>query len=120
MIMVSKQPRKQRKAQYQAPLHKRQKFMRALLSKPLREKYGQRTFGVRAGDTVKIMRGEYAGTEGKVERVSLKKTTLAIDGATLFKANGEEVPRPMHPSNVMITKLNLEDEMRELMLSKGD
>jgi large subunit ribosomal protein L24 len=117
--MKSKQPRKQRKARYQAPLHKRQKFMRAHLSKSLREKYGRRTFGVRTGDTVKIMRGEYAGTEGKVERLHLKDCMLAIDGATLFKANGEEVPRPVYPSNVMITKLNLEDEMREQTLEQG-
>lgn len=116
--MVSKQPRKQRKAQYQASLHKRQKFMGAALSKSLREKYGRRAFKVRAGDTVKIMRGEYAGIEGKVERAYLKKGTLAIDGATLFKANGEEVPRPIPTSNVMITKLNLEDEMRERTLIK--
>jgi large subunit ribosomal protein L24 len=92
MIMISKQPRKQRKAQYQAPLHKRQ--------------------------TVKIMRGEYAGTEGKVERVDLKKGTLAIDGATLFRADGEEVPRSIYPSNVMITKLDLDDELREQILGK--
>ncbi|MCK4652575.1 MAG: 60S ribosomal protein L26, partial [Methanosarcinales archaeon] len=37
---------------------------------------------------------------------------------TLFKANGEEVPRPVYPSNVMITKLNLEDEMREQTLGQ--
>ncbi len=118
MIMISKQPRKQRKAQYQAPLHKKQKFMGAHLSESLREKYGRRAFGVRSGDTVKIMRGEYAGTEGKVERVDLKKGTLAIDGATLFRADGEEVPRPIYPSNVMITKLDLDDEIREQILGK--
>ncbi|MEA3324123.1 MAG: 50S ribosomal protein L24 [Euryarchaeota archaeon] len=118
--MISKQPRKQRKAQYQAPLHKRQKFMGTHLSGSLREKYGRRTFGVRSGDTVKIMRGEYAGTEGKVEQVNLKKGTLAIDGATLFRADGEEVPRPIYPSNVMITKLDLDDEIREQLLSMGD
>jgi len=119
MIMLSKQPRKQRKARYQAPLHRRQKFMGAHLSESLREKYGRRTFGVRIGDVVKIMRGTHADTEGKVERVYLKKGMLAIDGATLFKANGEEVPRPIHPSNVMITKLNLDDEMREQTLVQG-
>ncbi len=66
------------------------------------------------------MRGEHAGTEGKVERVNLKKGTLAIDGVTLFRADGEEVPRPIYPSNVMLTKLDLNDEIREQMLSVGD
>ena len=93
--------------------------MGAHLSESLREKYGRRTFGVRTGDVVKIMRGTYADTEGKVERIYLKKGMLAIDGATLFKANGEEVPRPIYPSNVMITKLNLDDEMREQTLVQG-
>jgi len=68
---------------------------------------------------VKIMRGKYTGTEGKVERIYLKAGTIAIDGAVSSKANGEEVPRPIYPSNVVITKLNLEDDMREQMLGEG-
>lgn len=92
--------------------------MGAHLSESLREKYGRRTFGVRTGDVVKVMRGTHTGKEGKVERVHLKKGMLAIDGVTLFKANGEEVPRPIHPSNVTITKLNLDDELREQILGQ--
>ena len=30
-----------------------------------------------------------------------------------LKADGTEVPRPIDPSNVQITKLNLKDERRE-------
>lgn len=58
--MVSNQPRKQRKARYTAPLHIKQKYMGALLSKDLREKYGSRSANVIVGDTVKLMRGDHA------------------------------------------------------------
>jgi large subunit ribosomal protein L24 len=70
--MVTNQPRKQRKMRYTAPLHLRQKYMGAPLSKELREKYGRRTARVIVGDTVKVMRGDHAGTTCKVEAVSLK------------------------------------------------
>lgn len=52
----SKQPRKQRKARYNAPLHIRHKFMSAALSDELRDKYGKRSFPLRKGDTVRVVR----------------------------------------------------------------
>jgi len=117
--MVSKQPRKQRKAYYQAPLHRRQKFVRATLSKELRMKYRRRNAQVRVGDTVRVMRGAFRGHEGKVLSVDLKRCRITIDGVTVQKADGTPVPLPVHPSNVMITKLNLEDEKREKVLMRG-
>jgi len=38
------------------------------LSDDLRKQYKKRSAGVIKGDTVKIMRGEYKGVEGKVEK----------------------------------------------------
>ncbi len=110
--MISSQPRKQRKFRYQAPLNIRHKFMGAMLSSELREKHGVKSLSVRAGDTVKILRGDHKGTEGKVTAVDLKKITIDVDGVTVAKADGTEVPRPVPPSNVMITKLELKDERR--------
>jgi len=43
MKIKSKQPKKQRKFLYNAPLHLRQKIMSATLSNELRQKYGFRT-----------------------------------------------------------------------------
>ncbi|MCL7474568.1 MAG: 50S ribosomal protein L24 [Methanosarcinales archaeon] len=117
--MKSTQPRKQRKARYNATLHQRQKLLSASLSHELRTKYNRRNLPVREGDTVMVMRGDHTGTEGKVELVNLKHTTIVVEGVSVPKADGTEVPRPVHPSNVMITKLNLSDEMRELTLSRG-
>ena len=118
IIMNSIQPRKQRKIRYNAPLHIRQKYMHSILSKELRAELKRRNAQVRKGDTVKVMRGDHAGVEGEVENVDLKKTLIKVHGVSNFRADGTEVPRPIHPSNVMITKLNLEDGEREKIFSR--
>ncbi len=110
--MKSSQPRKQRKYRYQAPFHIRHKFMGAMLSNELREEHRIKSLPVRAGDTVKLLNGDYRGTEGKVAAVDLTSMTITVDGIVSTKADGTEVPRPVHPSNVIITKLELEDERR--------
>ncbi|MCZ7398478.1 MAG: 50S ribosomal protein L24 [Candidatus Methanoperedens sp.] len=110
--MVSSQPRKQRKSRYQAPLHKRHKLLGAMLSPELAEKHGIKSIPVRTGDTVKVLRGDHKGKEGKVAKVNLTKMTITVDGVSVTKSDGTEVPRPVQPSNVMITKLELKDEKR--------
>lgn len=110
--MTSSQPRKQRKSRYQAPLHKRHKLMGAMLSPELREKHGIKSIPIHLGDTVKVLRGEHKGKEGKVAAVNLKKMTIVVDGVSVAKSDGTEVPRPVQPSNVMITKLEIKDERR--------
>lgn len=116
--MVSKQPRKQRKSRYNAPLHVRQKFMGARLSEELSKEYGTRSAAVIKGDSVKVMRGDFKGTEGKIQTVSLMDGTITVDGVISTKVDGTEVPRPMYPSNVMITKLELKDERRASSIKK--
>jgi large subunit ribosomal protein L24 len=113
MFTTSKQPRKQRKARFTAPLHLKQKFMGAHLSDELSEKYNTRSAPVIAGDTVTVMRGDYKGISGKVEKVNLQSGTIHVIGVVSTKVNGEEVPRPLYPSAVMITKLELKDKTRE-------
>ncbi|MCS7386266.1 MAG: 50S ribosomal protein L24 [archaeon GB-1867-005] len=115
----SKKPKKQRIALFKAPLHKRHKLVSAPLSPELRAKYGRRSFPVRKGDTVLIMRGDYAGYEGKVLRVDLKKYRIHIEGVTRRKADGTIIYVPIHPSKVMITKLDLSDPRRKEALEKA-
>lgn len=110
--MTSSQPRKLRKARYQAPLHMRHKLMGAMLSPELREKHGMKSIPLRTGDTVKVLRGDHKGKEGKVAGVNLKKMTITVDGVAVTKADGTEVPRPIQPSKVMITRLETKDEKR--------
>ena len=106
------QPRKQRKFRYNAPLHIRGAFLHAPLAADLREKYGKRSFRVVTGDTVKVLRGEFAGTEGVVDKVDVKNSKVIVHGVSIKKANGEDAPRPIDPSKVMITKLNTKDSIR--------
>lgn len=108
----SGQPRKQRKARIDAPLHVRQKYLHARLEKKLADKYELRSVQIRKGDTVKVLRGDFRGREGKVARVNLKGESIEVDGVTVHKADGSEVARPIHPSNVILTKLELKDKLR--------
>lgn len=112
MKIASSKPSIQRKIFYNAPLHLRRKFISARLSKELREKYGVKTLPVRKGDTVKIMRGDYAGVEGKVSEVDMKKIRIYVDNVTREKTSGSTVKVPIHPSKVMIIGLNLDDKWR--------
>jgi large subunit ribosomal protein L24 len=114
----SKQPRKQRKYRYNAPLHIKQKFIHANLSKELREKYNRRGFQLRVGDVVKVMRGKFKGKIAKVTKVNLKKLKIYLEGITRKKADGKEVQVPIRPSNLQIISLNLEDKARVRSLER--
>jgi large subunit ribosomal protein L24 len=93
-------------------------MMAARLSDELREEHGRKSFGVRKGDTVELLRGDFKGHRGKVEKVNLKSRRLYIEGVTVQKADGSDRFYPVHPSNVMIVKMVLKDEEREHALSK--
>jgi len=115
----SVQPRKQRKYRHNAPLHVRQKFLAAHLSLELRTIHKRRSLPLRKGDEVKITRGPLKGTQKAVERVSVKKTKVYLDGVRVKKVNGTEVLRPFQPSNLMIVKLHGEDKARFAMIQRG-
>ena len=89
----SEQPRKQRKARYQAPSHVKTKYLNAPLSAALKEKFKKKTLRVIKGDTVKLTRGEFVGQEGLVDGVDTKKSKIIVHGVSLTKADGTEVPR---------------------------
>ncbi len=116
----SEQPRKQRKARYQAPLHVKAKYLNAPLSTALQEKYKKKTLRVIKGDTVKVTRGDFAGEEGLVDAVDSKKSKIVVHGVSSTKADGTEVPRGIDASNVQVTKLNLTDKRREAKLGEAE
>ncbi|GAB3413720.1 50S ribosomal protein L24 [Haloparvum alkalitolerans] len=117
---MTRQPRKQRKQTENAPLHERQKQVRATLSEELREEYGQRNVRVNAGDTVEVLRGDAAGEEAEVLDVDLTDAVITVEGVTVEKADGEEAPRPLPASNVRVTELDLEDDRREARLQEDN
>ena len=92
--------------------HKRDKFLGANLSENLREQHSRRSMRVIKGDTVRILRGEYVGIEGKVEKVNTERSTLSIEGVQREKIRGGKVKVQIHASNVQIISLNTDDEYR--------
>jgi len=109
---MSKQPRKQRRALFNAPKHVKAKVLSAHLSDELKDKYKRRSFPIRKGDTVKIVRGDFKGFSGTVLTVDRDKMRIYVEGVTREKVDGSKVPIPIHPSKVIITKLNLDDKRR--------
>ncbi len=112
-MKITIQPRKQRKALYNAPLHVKRRRITASLSEELREEYGRRSLGIRKGDTVELLRGDFMGHKGKVDKVYLKTGRIYVEGVTVQKADGSDRFYPVHPSNVMLVKLEMKDEKRE-------
>ncbi|MGH9999139.1 MAG: 50S ribosomal protein L24 [Nitrosopumilaceae archaeon] len=103
---------------FQAAHHTRSKQLGATLSKDLREKYGRRSARVIEGDTVRVMRGEFKGIDGKVTQVSTEKNSIAVEGIKREKLKGGNVDIYIHTSNVMITGMNLDDKWRQNRLEK--
>jgi large subunit ribosomal protein L24 len=114
----SSSAKKQRKFLYTAPLHIRRKMIAGHLSKELRQKYGRRSFPLRKGDEVEIMRGKFKKKTGKVSRISTEKSRVYIDGIMVKKTDGTERQAPIHSSNLKITKLSLEDKKRLKVLER--
>jgi len=119
--MRSSKARTQRKEHYNAPNHLKSRKVSAHLSVELREKYGVRSARVCRGDTVVVIRGnaDIRGTEGKVMDVLTNEGRIVIDGITINQADGTAVARPVHASNVVITKLDLKDEWRAGAIARG-
>src|SRR5690606_2186199 len=68
---------------------------------------------VTKGDTVRVMRGEDAGKEGKVLRVDRKTGRVVVEGVNIVKRHRKarraeeqsaiiDFPAPVHASNVML------------------
>ena len=92
--------------------------MNSHISKYLIKKYSKRSIRIRKGDKVKIMAGRFSRHEGKVERIDLKKTRVYISGVETTKKDGTKKMLPVHPSNVMIMELSLDDKLRQKILER--
>ncbi len=69
--------------------------------------------GVRRGDRVKVIRGNFAGTEGTVLRVLPKENRIVVEGVNIRKHHARpteqnpeggimEYEEPIHASNVLL------------------
>jgi len=112
MPLVTKKPSKQRKMIYEAPAHRLRRLLTAPLSDELRESQGRRSYPVRKGDTVKILRGDFAGIEGKINDIDTRRQRLFVEGVQREKTSGTTANVSVNSSKVRITKLNLDDKWR--------
>ena len=113
-----KDPGKQRKMLFNAPAHLRHKIMSAPLSPELVKSRGAKTLPVRKGDTIRIMRGDHEGFEGKIQRVDLSEYRIYVEGLTREKVDGTAIFVSVHPSKVMIRNLGLDDKWRKDILKR--
>jgi large subunit ribosomal protein L24 len=116
--MKTKKPNKQRKRLYQAPVTERYRRFSAPLTAKLKESHGTNSVPVRTGDKVMIMRGDRKGFEGKVTQIDRKNYRISVEGADREKVDGTSISVPIHPSKVMITRLNLDDKWRKKILER--
>ena len=105
---------------YQAVQQIRSKRVSTNMSKQLRQKYTHRSIRILSGDTVKVVRGEYKGIEGKVTKIIIDKSSVAIEGIKKEKLKGGKFDVLIHSSNVIITSLNTDDKWRIRILENKD
>ncbi len=117
---ASKQPRKQRKYLANAPKHIKRAMFSANLSKELRKKYNRRSFPLRKGDKVKVMRGEFKDKEGKVDSFVSRNLKVIIEGLQKTKKDGTKTNVLFSASKLQIKELNLEDKERISAIKKAD
>ncbi len=118
MKATPRKPSTVRKRWFNAPPHRRRKYLSAPLSPELRAEYGTRSLPVRKGDTVVVLKGDWKMKEGKVTRIDTKRMRIYIEGLTRERMDGSTVPIPIRPWNVMITKLDLSDPWRKRILER--
>ncbi len=106
-------PRKMRNQQiYYATMKTASKQLSCALSKELRKKYGKRSARIQKGDTAKIIRGEFAGVDGKVIKISIPDRGVNIEGVKKEKLKGDKFDVYVHTTNIILTALDTEDKWR--------
>ena len=106
-------PRKMRNHQiYYATMKTASKQLSGSLSKDLRKKYGKRSVRMVEGDSAKIIRGEFAGVDGKIIKISIPDRGVNIEGVKKEKLKGEKFDVYVHTTNIVISGLNSDDKWR--------
>ena len=108
----SVKPKKQRKYVFKAPAHTRNQLPCSHLSKELRTKLKMRSIRVRKGDKVKVLRGQFKGKIGTIEKVDNTKIKVHITGVETIKKDGSKAKYPINPSNIIIQEVDTTDKRR--------
>lgn len=108
----SEKPGKQRKYRENAPQHVKQKLLSSNVSQDLREELGTRNIRLRAGDQIKVMRGDRTGETGIINEIDYDSQRVFVDGITVERQNGTESQAPLRPSNIQVVAMNVDDDAR--------
>lgn len=108
----STNPSKQRKYRANAPYHQRQQFLSARLEDHVQDTVGTTSIPVRQGDRARIVRGDHSGEAGEIRDIDYDEYKVYIEGVDRETVSGSEVTIAIDPSNIIITKLNLDDDRR--------
>lgn len=101
----SSQPRKTRKALYEAPLHVRQKLVSVHLSRELRKKLKKRSVPAHKGDKVLVLKGRFKKKQGAIAKVDLKKSLVFVEGILVKTQRGKENMAAIAPSTLVALEL---------------
>ena len=93
--------------------HRKMDRSRAVNRKRHEDNAERQKVHVTKGDTVRVVRGDDKGKEGKVLRVNLKSGRVTVEGVNIVKRHRRarsaeeksgimEMPAPIHASNVML------------------
>ena len=119
--LVSSSARKARRIHHNAPSHIRRRIMSAPLSKDLRTKYGVRSIPVRKDDEVQVVRGHNKGQQvGKIVQCYRKKYVIHVERIQREKANGASVYIGIHPSNVVVVKLKMDKDRKQILERRAE
>ena len=113
----STQPRKQRRANFQASSFYRHRQLSVSLSRDLRSKYHRRALPLRKGDTVRIISGSFKGREERVSKVDVSTSCVTLDNVTIKKVDQKLKPLPIRSNHLILTRLNLADPWRRRILN---
>ncbi len=119
MSPKTKSRRKQRKKFFNLPNHSRNKLFTAKLHGDLRAEHEIKRMTISKGDTVLVVRGEFRDMEGKVSKIERQKAQIFIEGASIEKSSGTTFDIPIHPSNVVLTKIEVKkDKWRKKIIDR--
>jgi large subunit ribosomal protein L24 len=113
----SAQPRKQRRAAFNASAFERHRQLSVALSRDLRRRYKRRALPLRKGDTVRVISGSFKGREERVSKVDVRSLRVTLDGVTIKKVDQKLKPLPIRSNHLILTRLNLGDPWRRKVLN---
>jgi len=94
------------------------KVLSASLSPELSQEHRIHSMGIREGDTVGILRGNFRDVEGKVSKVDRQSGYVYIEGVTREKADGSTRQIAVHASKVALRRLVLDDKRRKEIIDR--